>query len=112
MGTATFKHSEALDRIVNHALDNGLAVLLVKDEGLYLMVETLRIADGSRALCAYAEGCDPEADDDWYDNARDAFGGDDGVEQFPPQEIAALIRDGHSLEVSFSESHITLRALA
>lgn len=112
MTTVTFPPSEALDRIVSHALDNSLAVLFVHDQGLYLMVKTLRTADGSGALCAYAAGCDPDADEDWYDTARDLVGGDDFVEQFEAREIAPMIADSGGLALEVSESHISMRRAA
>lgn len=111
MGTAIFPHSADLDRIVGHALDNGLDVLLVHDRGLYLMVQTLRLSDGSQAVCVYAEGCHPDDDSTgWYDTARDIAGGDDFVEQFDPRHIAPLIADQHGLKLEISETHINMTA--
>lgn len=61
---------------------------LVGDQGVYLMSNSKDgvLKDGSTPenpshLVAYAHQCDPTSKgDDWYDNKRAAFGGDDGVE--------------------------------
>lgn len=58
---------------------NGPALLLVHDQGVYLMSNGIpRSADA----VAYAEGCDPKVGefDEWYGKSRDLVGGDDFVE--------------------------------
>lgn len=60
------------------------AVLFVHDEGVYLMSngeprDLIENLDGppTGSFCAYARGCNPKADADWYDTARSLVGGDD-----------------------------------
>jgi hypothetical protein len=55
------------------------AVLLVHDEGLYLMSngEPRDIVSGVRSFVAYARGCHPFRDLEWRTNARELVGGDD-----------------------------------
>lgn len=112
MNTLTFPHSAELDQIIGHAIDKGLAVLLVHDQGIYLMVETLKVPDGSKAICAYAEGCDPTRDSDWYDTARDLVGGDDFVEQLVARDLGYLIAGQNGIRVSISESHLSITSTA
>ena len=51
--------------------------------------------DEGRAFCAYAIGCHPEKDGDWYDTANDLLGGDDFVETLPwAHELKALVDGG------------------
>lgn len=70
------------------------ALFLVGDEGVYLMSNgkpglpkdeeaAAKQADGEEFFSckvAYAKGFDPEKDDDYYENKRRIFGGDDGAE--------------------------------
>jgi Protein of unknown function (DUF3085) len=85
------------------------AVLLVHDQGVYLMSngEPRDIVDADatgrkdeasnegRSFCVYAAGCDPDADEDWYDTARALVGGDDFGETLPwARELKALIDAG------------------
>lgn len=63
------------------------AVILVHDQGVYLMSNGTPpdlLKEGEpRRYCAYAEGCHPEKNDDWWDTARDLVGGDDFAETLP-----------------------------
>jgi Protein of unknown function (DUF3085) len=66
-------------------------VILVHDDGVYLMsngtprdlIDPNSTEKYARSFVAYAEGCNPTTDDDFYDNARDLVGGDDFSEYFP-----------------------------
>lgn len=103
MAILKFKASEVA-RIVRHALTSpehrsaygqeknpGPQLWLVGDRGIYLMSNgspvDKRDPDGeSEALfVAYAEGCNPDVNefDVWWENKRDWFGGDDGVDALP-----------------------------
>ena len=85
------------------------AVLLVHEQGVYLMSNgqprdivgadaTGRkdaAKDEGRSFCAYAIGCHPEKDADWYETARGLVGGDDFVETLPwARKLKALIDGG------------------
>lgn len=92
MSVCVFKTKE-LKRCIEHALNSkvwqmGYAVelaaapglFLVHDEGVYLMSngEPGDVDSGEmRLYVAYAQGCNPDKDDDWWDTARELVGGDD-----------------------------------
>jgi hypothetical protein len=69
------------------------AVLLVHDQGVYLMSngEPRDLPDPKSAssFVAYARGCDPKKNEEWWDTSRDLVGGDDFGETL---EWAAEIR--------------------
>ena len=106
-------------RVAQHAIDNGAdcatemygekvvkesrpAIFLVGDEGIYMTsaAKMRDIADPEnnpdRAFCAYAKGCNPDTDPDFYDEKRRLWGGDDGAEllQDWPEKIIALCDAG------------------
>lgn len=61
----------------------GPGLVFVHDRGVYLMSNGLPrdvdgVADGSHVV--YAEHCNPDTDEEWYDNSRDLVGGDDFAE--------------------------------
>ena len=64
----------------------GPCLQLVGDQGLYLITNA-RFEDesspASRGTVAYAKGCDPNKDDDFYENKVALFGGDDGTVAIP-----------------------------
>lgn len=49
-------------------------VSLVGDTGVYLMV----FDQSFPRTVVYAQGCNPEKDQDWYENKESLYGGDDG----------------------------------
>jgi len=76
-------------------------VQLVHDDGVYLMSNGLPpdLLDGTieqgRRFVAYAEGCDPQHDPDWFETARQLVGGDDFSETLPwAKDIRQLARAG------------------
>lgn len=78
------------------------AVILVHDQGVYLMsngeprdrINPKRKSD-SRLFVAYAQGCDPEKDSDWWDRAHALVGGDDFSETLPyASDIKDLLDNG------------------
>jgi hypothetical protein len=92
------------------------SVLLVHDQGVYLMsngtpgdiIDTER----NQHFVAYAKGCHPAKDDDWWDTARDLVGGDDFAETLPwAQQIkAALDRGVNTIAINFGKSKISFVA--
>lgn len=115
MGTAVFPFSNNLARIISHAKVTGDPVLLVKDQGLYLMCRGLAAEEGKpNRLCAYALGCDPSDKSGpdsmgWYDRAREIAGGDDFAEEISDARVLSkLISEGSGLKVEISESHLTV----
>lgn len=58
---------------------------LVKDSGAYLMAATevpLKQENGDNYV-TYADGCNPKVDEDYYEESRRIFGGDDFAEPLP-----------------------------
>jgi hypothetical protein len=81
------------------------AVLLVHDEGVYLMSNgkpSDPLGDGKGCYVAYAAGCNPKSDSDWYDTARDLVGGDDFSEQLPWAELIKAFIDAGEKEIIIS----------
>jgi hypothetical protein len=109
MGTAIFKPSETLTQIMYHASAKKEPVFLAKDQGLYFMCQSLRAPDGKSALCAYAEGCNPNTDDfdTWWENCRAIAGGDDFGEEFEAMPLAKMVSAGKGLKLNISETHIS-----
>lgn len=92
MGLCVFKTTDVV-RCITHALAATKfrmpfstdppkpALLFVHDQGVYLMSnglppDLLPVAS-PKSYAAYAEHCDPEHDDDWWENSRRLVGGDD-----------------------------------
>jgi DUF3085 family protein len=89
------------------------SILLVHDEGVYLMSngEPRDIESGTRSYVAHALGCNPLTDDDWYDTSRQLVGGDDFGECLPwAAEIKAQI-DAGAQEIIISVSTESLELL-
>lgn len=54
-------------------------IMLVGDEGIYLM--SFGDKKGQSLRFVYALGCNPNKDEDYYENKVDIFGGDDGADE-------------------------------
>lgn len=65
---------------------------LAKDDGAYIGATNgkSREDDAFARKLFYFKGCNPDIDEDYYDNARDKFGGDDFGEWFQPSVIYEL----------------------
>ena len=70
--------------------DEQPGLWLVGDHGVYLCSNG-KLADGARPLIAYAEECDPNTCDDWFEVKRRTFGGDDGVEFLEAKQLEAMM---------------------
>lgn len=99
MGKCVFKTSE-VKRCVEHALaaadfrmafsssPPGPGILFVHDQGVYIMsnglpMDEIKKPDGKpHSYVAYAEDCNPDKDENWWENSRDLVGGDDFGEVF------------------------------
>ncbi len=92
------------------------ALMLVHDQGVYLLSNG-KLGGGETpsklGLVAYAKGCDPKADADWYDTAHDLVGGDDFAETLEwADEVKQMLDDGASaIVVNFSRSRLSLSAV-
>ena len=103
--------------VLAEAVANQCRVILVKDHGVYFIAEQgERRPDGGQKLIAYAVGCNPDVDafDDWWERSRAEFGGDDFGEFLDPQDrvFALVLNGGSDLEVSATETHLSLLAVA
>jgi hypothetical protein len=127
MGLLVFKASE-VKRIVEHAInapdhtapwfgtdDNGNniyaekkpCVVLVNGEGIYMMSNGL---SRDNVSVAYAKGCNPQIDADWWDTSHLLVGGDDFVKYLPwTSEIKTNIDKGATqIILGFKENGIEL----
>jgi hypothetical protein len=108
MSRLVFK-ADDLRRVVAHALaapthSEGYGgakgdVILVHDQGVYLMSagqpRDLISEGGVSSYVAYAQGCDPGRDADWWETAREIVGGDDFGQHLPwAKAIGAAIDAG------------------
>jgi hypothetical protein len=105
----TFKVTEELRKIVAHTMAGSAfripyseetvaepLLWLVHDQGVYLMSARVDRLTGTRSahLVAYAEGCDPEKDEDWWEASRCLVGGDDFGMDIPAQFFAENLAAG------------------
>lgn len=85
-------------------------ILLVKDHGVYLI--TNASLDGtpvSRDTVVYARGMNPSVDDEWYDEAEEALGGDDSSVSIPVAWFElALKKKFNAFSIKVSPTKITL----
>jgi len=98
-------------QMVERSIETGKPLMLAHDDGVYLCCDALREPSGS-CVCAYAVGCDPRNDPDWYDRAHALVGGDDfGIKMAlgssGPSLLAALKR-GDRLVVNLSQSAVSV----
>lgn len=88
---------------------------IVKDDGIYLMAatETRLVGGETKNFVVYAEGMDPNKDEDVWDAARNAVGGSDFSESIPLEWLKMAIEDAeHSgtnqMIVQFTEDGMAL----
>jgi Protein of unknown function (DUF3085) len=88
------------------------SVLLVHDQGVYLMSngEPRDIIKDQTSFVAYARGCHPIADDDWWETSRALVGGDDFGECLPwANEFKALLdRGAKTIALDFRDDAIEI----
>lgn len=89
-------------------------LLFVHDHGVYLMSnakdrDLINPTDPkSKAYVVYAEDCNPDIDQDWWDNSRDKVGGDDFVEALPiADDWLELCDKFHAFELRVDSTEIT-----
>lgn len=109
MGLCVFKTKEVLPifkhalRGTDHCMGWGATespapgLFFVHDEGVYIMSNADRKKEEEEGNCvAYAKGCNPKTDDDWWDKAHGLVGGDDFGEVFsfptPKEQQEFLVR--------------------
>lgn len=122
MGVCKFK-TDDIKRCIAHALQSKEwsmpwseekpqpALLFVHDQGIYCMSNgsPRDTVDEKSSYCAYAKGCDPRTDEDFYDEAEYLVGGDDFVEIFPVTEGTLQRCDQFSeLEIKVNKKSISM----
>ena len=111
MATCKFK-TEDVVKCITHALNNGASELyFVHDKGIYLMTKAKRtdeeIKNGD--YIAYAEGCNPHKDEDYYQTSRDLVGGDDFAENIPvTAEDLTLCQTYREYRIKISRSTMSI----
>ena len=103
---------------IRYGLPEEPAVLLVHDDGVYLMsngqprdiVPGDRGKAGGRSFCAYARGCHPERDPGCWETSCALVGGDDFGETLPwARDIKELIDAGaRHIVIEISASQVEL----
>ncbi len=88
-------------------------LVLVHDSGVYLMSNGCPILPGEKTknFVVYAIGMDPDKDEDYYDAARDAVGGDDFGEHLPHQWLMLAHKNvgmGCDVKIKFSEKSMAM----
>jgi hypothetical protein len=112
MPSLVFK-STALRRVVEHAVKHHANVLLVHDDGVYLMSagEPRDIESGSKSYVCYANKCNPTLDAEWWDNSRALVGGDDFGESLPwaTQMLTAINAGAPNIRILVGPNRLELR---
>lgn len=120
MPTCVFRTAE-VRRCITHALHSPRwkmgytgeepavpALFFVHDDGVYLMSNgdpaDLKSPGELSCYAAYAEGCDPDKDAEYYETARYLVGGDDFAETLP------ITKDWLRSCDEFEELHVVLTA--
>lgn len=93
-------------------------LILVGDHGVYLMSAGLPRqidpeGDGVVSVLAYAEGTNPQSHDEWDDNKRFLYGGDDGADKLPLEAFVNYEKTNrpaadHRLVIELSDTTIAI----
>lgn len=82
---------EEIKKLYDFCRENGLKTYFIaKDQGAYLGAS----AGKGKNVIFYFQGCNPDKDEDWYDNAMAKFGGDDFGEMLDPAELKKMLDAG------------------
>ncbi|WP_279051953.1 DUF3085 domain-containing protein [Cedecea davisae] len=92
---------------------NNADLLLVKDEGIYVMSSIEKVKKETKRTVAYAEGFDPNVFADGgelYDACVAAVGGDDFAESIKLSDVVldALARGHHDLHIYVTPTQIRI----
>lgn len=101
--------------VINEAQKNKCDIFVAKDHGVYLMSEKCDFSKelGRRKNLAFAKGCNPYVDEDWYDLAESEAGGDDFFELISANDpiMEKICERECSLFISFAEDGFSLMLL-
>ncbi|SQC20585.1 Protein of uncharacterised function (DUF3085) [Klebsiella pneumoniae] len=104
---------EALRLVVAEVKANQCELALAKDDGVYLISAVAERGDTGRVKhIAYADGCNPEKDDAWYETSRVLVGGDDFCEHLllTDESIERILSDGFELWIHVLHDQIHMHA--
>jgi hypothetical protein len=106
MPTVQFTDLDGLTAIVAHFDQHPNAGLaFVHDQGIYLMPTRPSIPGQNRSnWVVYAKDCNPDTDEDWWENARNLVGGDDFGEDITTaiHVIRACVKEGKGFSIKVS----------
>lgn len=124
MSKIVFKDVESIRELYEHAKrckhfrkdfdgKEVQALAFVHDDGLYLMstgIPHLERPDKPEASkVVYAEGCDPNRNEDFWDRSRELVGGDDFAEYIPIETFDEIFRTNVVvLHIDWSDESYTL----
>lgn len=96
--TLTRKQVQALhDFAEKHGKDQWF---LAKDHGAYIgMTAGSKEEDNFENILFYFKGCNPEKDEDFYDNAGYKFGWDDFGEHFSTEIFSKFLTDENAVKI-------------
>lgn len=82
---------------------------LVGDRGVYIMSNG-KLPETRKPYVCYARECNPSNGGDWYEYKRRHFGGDDGIEFFPAEDLLPLVEKHPNgfLRIDLTENSIEL----
>lgn len=83
-------------RVIQSSVEPSL--ILVGDGGGIYLITNAKVpgTPNERGTVAYAIGCNPQVDEDSYDNKRTIFGGDDGAVKLPPRWFQYFVDAGRA----------------
>ncbi|EAQ5767330.1 DUF3085 domain-containing protein [Salmonella enterica] len=91
-----------LKPVLQEARKNHCGVMLVKDNGVYIMSETGILTPRGRKV-AYAKGCHPQKDDNWWETALIEVGDDIGESlDLTESMINRILNEGKPLYITAS----------
>jgi hypothetical protein len=82
-------------------------IMVVGDQGVYLIGnDDADVAPLKSGLIAYAVGCNPAVDEDWWEMKQLTFGGNDGAEFLELEEAKRLLLVGLEPFVEFTPDQV------
>ena len=81
---------------------------IAKDQGVYVGAGSSTTED---LVITYFNGCDPNKDEFWYEEARAKFGGDDFGEQVPMRQLEMVGRADHIASVTIKVNARSIKML-
>ena len=87
--------------------DHTPGIMVVGDQGVYIIGnEDSNGAPVKSGLIAYAKGCNPSVDSDWWKLKQVAFGADDGAEFLALDDAKRLLLGGRRPFVELSPEQV------